>query len=185
MVEQSGEAFLLPFFGYLSHTAPSLGHSCPALCRARVGSDDVLLGPRPSLPHLCGRLPFVVRLVHRCYGVVRLLPRVPVRRSILPLPGPVWLLTRTRHAGGLPVLVPVVSQRARVLRLRRINPLLASNATRCMAFPLYKDRVGILMRDFSKLNRPAHRYSVYASSNTSRCRPQDSRPGWSRCSAFP
>src|SRR5262245_3430014 len=64
MVEQSGEPFLLPFSCCLPYTAQSLGHSFPALCRARVGLTDVLLGPRPSLPNLRrGRFPFV-RLVH-------------------------------------------------------------------------------------------------------------------------
>src|SRR5262245_43765407 len=52
MVAQSREPFLLPCLGYLPHTAQSLGHSFPALCRARVGLCDVLLGPRPSLPDL-------------------------------------------------------------------------------------------------------------------------------------
>src|SRR5262249_17853356 len=52
MVEQSGETFLLPCLRCFSHTAQSLGHSFPALCRTRVGLNDVLLGPRPSLPNL-------------------------------------------------------------------------------------------------------------------------------------
>src|SRR3954464_2443019 len=104
MVKQSGEAFLLLSLCYFPHTAQSLGHSFPALCRARVGSNDVLLGPRPSLPNLRERLPFVVRLVHRYYGVVRLLPSVHVRRSILHLPGPVSISTGSRHSRGLPVL---------------------------------------------------------------------------------
>ena len=30
----------------------SVGHACPALCRVGVGLNDVLLGPRPSLPRL-------------------------------------------------------------------------------------------------------------------------------------
>src|ERR1700719_448791 len=50
MVEQSSEPFLLPCFSCLPHTVQSLGHSFPALCRARVGLHDVLLGPRPSSP---------------------------------------------------------------------------------------------------------------------------------------
>src|SRR4051812_40383954 len=66
MMEQSSEAFLLLYLCCLSHTAQSLGHSGPALCRARVGLSDVFLGPRPSLPNLRRRLPFFVRLVHRC-----------------------------------------------------------------------------------------------------------------------
>src|SRR5260370_25830684 len=66
MVKQSGEPFLSPFLCCLPHAAQSLGHSFPALCRARVGLNDVLLGPRSSLPNLRQRfLPFV-RLVHRC-----------------------------------------------------------------------------------------------------------------------
>jgi hypothetical protein len=52
MVEQRGKSFLLSFFGYLPHTAQSLGHSFPALCRARVRSRDVLLGLRSFLPSL-------------------------------------------------------------------------------------------------------------------------------------
>src|SRR5262245_62491264 len=66
MVEQSSEPFMLPFSCYLPHTVQSLGHAFPALCRAHVRLNDVLLGLRPSLPRLRGRSPFVVRLVHRC-----------------------------------------------------------------------------------------------------------------------
>ena len=50
----------------LPHTAQSLGHAFPALCRVHVRWNDVLLSLRPSLPNLRGRWPFVVRLVHRC-----------------------------------------------------------------------------------------------------------------------
>src|SRR6202041_3635072 len=74
----------------LPHTAPTLegwrevlllAHrsilgtlfSFPALCRVSVGRNDVLLGPRPSLPRLRRRSLFFVRLVHRYYGAVRLL----------------------------------------------------------------------------------------------------------------
>src|SRR5450631_2423133 len=122
MVEQSGKPFLLPSLCYFSHTAQSLGHSFPALCRARVGPNDVLLGPRPSLPSLRRRLPLFVQLVHRYYGAVRLLHSVRVRRSALRLLGPASILTGSRRSGGLPVLVHVVSQRAQVLRLRRTEP---------------------------------------------------------------
>src|SRR5260370_3117673 len=66
MVEQSREPFLLPCLGYLPHTVQSLGHSFPALCRARVGLRDVLLGPRPSLPGFRRELLPLVRPVHRC-----------------------------------------------------------------------------------------------------------------------
>ena len=96
----------------------ALGHAFPALGRAHVSLNNVLLSLRPSLPCLRGRLPFVVRLVHRYYGAVRLLLYVHVRRSVYGLRGPV-LIFRPRRTGDLPVLVHVVSQRARVLRLRR------------------------------------------------------------------
>src|SRR5215471_10849447 len=43
MVKQSGEAFLFPFTCCFSHTAQSLGHGFPALCRAHVRLNDVLL----------------------------------------------------------------------------------------------------------------------------------------------
>src|SRR6266851_1877330 len=66
MVEQRGEPFLLPFLGCFAHTAQSLGHSFPALCRARVGLSDVLLGPHPSLPNLRRGRALFVQLVHRC-----------------------------------------------------------------------------------------------------------------------
>ncbi len=44
---------------------------------------DVLLGPRPSLPNLRRVLILFVRLVHRYYYAVRLLPGVHVRRAAL------------------------------------------------------------------------------------------------------
>src|ERR1700722_9268635 len=135
MVEQSGKPFLLPFFCCSSHTAQPSGHSFPALCRACVGFSDVLLGPRPSLPNLRRRLPFFVQLVHRYYGAVRLLQGVRVRRSALHLLGPASILTGSSRSGGLPVLVHVVSQRAWVLRLRRIGRSLASIPTVSVAFP--------------------------------------------------
>src|SRR5713101_5119746 len=58
------------------------------------------------------------------YGTVRLLQHVHVRRSVYGLHGPA-LIVRPRRAGDLPVLVHVVSQRARVLRLRRTDSPLA------------------------------------------------------------
>src|SRR5262249_41809090 len=57
MVEQSGEPFMLPSLCGFPHTGQSLGHAFPALCRASVGLNDVLLGLRPSLPNLRGRFP--------------------------------------------------------------------------------------------------------------------------------
>src|SRR5215510_16556716 len=183
MVQQSGETFLLPFCCCFAHTAQSLGHAFPALCRAHVRLNDVLLSLRPSLPSLRGRLPFVVRLVHRYYSAVRLLLNVHARRSVYGLRGPV-LIFRPRRAGDLPVLVHVVSQRARVLRLRRTGWPLASNATNRVAFPVTSEGRHPETAVFrSSIARPTDT-SVYASSATSRCHPQDSRPGWIRCSPF-
>ena len=79
------------------------------------------------LPTLRRRSLFLVRLVHRYYGTVRLLRRVRVRRAACGLRGPA-LIVRPRRAGDLPVLVHVVSQRARVLRLRRTEQPLAISA---------------------------------------------------------
>src|SRR5215510_5898264 len=98
-----------------------------------------LLGPRPSLPNLRGRQVLVVRLVHRYYGAVRLLLNVHVRRSVYHLRGPV-LIFRPRRPGDLPVLVHVVSQRARVLRLRRTGWTLASKRGQPCCLPRYVRR---------------------------------------------
>jgi len=92
-----------------------------------VRLNDVLPGLRPSLPGLRRRLPLLVRPVQRYYGAVRLLLNVPVRRSVYGLRGPV-LVCYPRFPGDLPVLVHVVSQRARVLRLRRTEQPLAISA---------------------------------------------------------
>ncbi len=78
-------------------------------------------------PNLCRRFPSLVRLVHRYYGTVRLLQHVHVRRAACGLRGPALTLG-PRRAGDLPVLVHVVSQRARVLRLRRTDSPLAISA---------------------------------------------------------
>src|SRR5215471_168865 len=142
-----------------------------------------LLGPRPSLPNLRGRQVLVVRLVHRYHGAVQLLLNVHVRRSVYHLRGPV-LIFRPRRPGDLPVLVHVVSQRAQVLRLRRTGWPLASIATNRIAFPVTSEGRRPDPPTFrSSIARPTDT-SIYASSHTSRCRPQDLRPGWIRCSPF-
>jgi len=82
-----------------------------------------------------GWLPSLVRLVHRYYDTVRLLRYVHVRRSVCSLRGPA-LIVRPRRAGDLPVLVHVVSQRARVLRLRRTDSPLAFSVAAAFAFLL-------------------------------------------------
>ena len=67
---------------------------------------------------------FPAPVVHRYYDTVRLLRHVRVRIADCGLCGPA-LIFRPRRAGDLPVLVHVVSQRARVLRLRRTDGPLA------------------------------------------------------------
>jgi hypothetical protein len=102
----------------LSSCSSTFGHASSCLFF------DVLLSLRPSLPGLRGQLLFLVRLVHRYYGAVRLLLYVHVCRLVYGLRGPV-LIFRPRRTGDLPVLVHVVSQRARVLRLRKTDSPLA------------------------------------------------------------
>jgi hypothetical protein len=63
------------------HTRQPLGHADPALCRVRVGLEDVLLDQRPSLPILRHGSCFVVRMVHRYYAAVRLLEDVHTGRA--------------------------------------------------------------------------------------------------------
>ena len=86
----------------------------------------------------------------------------------LGLHGPVSIF-RPRHPGDLPVLVHVVSQRARGLRLRRTGEPLASSAAHRVAFLLSGESRHPGTRIFSKLKtRPADT-SVYTSAHTSRC----------------
>src|SRR5260370_41166553 len=118
MVEHSGEPLLLSFLCCLPHTVQPLGHALPVLCRVHVRLSDVLPRLCPSLPGLRGKLPSLVRLVHRSYGTVRLLRHVHVRSAACGLRGPAFIV-RPRRAADLPVRGNVVSQRARVLPLRR------------------------------------------------------------------
>ena len=137
----------------LPHTAPTLENASdaatrtpfnhwnthfPALCRASVRLNDVLLGPRPFLPRLRRRSLFFVRLVHRYYGAVRLLQSVRVCLVALRLRRPASFPFGPRRSRGLPVLVHVVSQRARVLRLRRTDCSLAFIAKQPCCLPLHR-----------------------------------------------
>ena len=140
----------------------------------------MLLGPRPFLPRLRRRWLCFVRLVHRYYGAVRPLQSVRVCLVALHLRRPASFPCGPRRSRGLPVLVPVVSQRARGLRLRRTDGSLAFIAKHRGAF-LHQERVGILVLRFSKLNTRPTDTPVYASSGISRCRPQDGGPRGSRC----
>src|SRR5260370_1511979 len=179
MVDQSGEPLLLSFLCCFPHPVQPLGHALPALCRAHARVNDVLHRLCPSLPSLRRKLPSLVRLVHRYYGTVRLLRHVHVHRAACGLRGPA-LIVRPRRAGDLPVLVHVVSQRARVLRLRRTDSPLAigvaavlpSSYSACSRHPA--------LRAFRSSIAPPTDASIYASRNTSRCPLQDSRSGWIR-----
>src|SRR5271163_416381 len=82
---------------------------------------------------------------------------VRVRRVALGLRGPASFPCGPRRSRGLPVLVHVVSRRARVLRLRRTDCSLAISRTAVLPSS-YQERVGVLVLRFSKLNSPAHRY---------------------------
>jgi hypothetical protein len=83
-----------------------------------------------------------------------------------------------------PVLVHVVSQRARVLRLRRTERSTRDYRGCCIAFlPSERSRRPVPSAFRSSIARPTDA-SVYASSGISRRRRQDLKPGWIRCS-FP
>src|SRR6266436_6970976 len=187
MVEQSGEPLLLSFPCYFSHTVQPLGHAPPVLCRVHVRLNDVLPRLCPFLSNLRGKLPFLVRLVHRYCGTVRLLRHVRVRRAAFSLRGPA-LIVRPRRAGDLPVLVHVVSQRAWVLRLRRTEQPLTICAAAVLHFLLSEWSRHPDLRAFRSSIAPPTGAAVYASRNTSRCPQQDSRSGWIRyflfCRAF-
>ena len=108
-------------------------------------------------PASAGRLLRLVRLVHRYYGAVRLLRAVHVRPLRL-MPSPDRSRScRTRRTGDLPVLVHVVSQRARVLTTTQGRPVTRDYRHWSCCLPL-RNRVGALIISFSKLNSPAHRY---------------------------
>jgi len=152
----------------------------PAQSQEHVWLNDVLLQLRPFLPGLRRKLSSLVRSVHRYYGAVRLLQHVHVRRSVYGLRGPAFAYSR-RRAGDLPVLVHVVSQRARALRLRRTEP------------PLAITRLSVLPSSSSEWSRhpdlPAFRSSITPPTDASGLRFETHlavssarlRSGWSRC----
>ena len=116
------------------------------------------------------------------YGAVRLLRNVPARCTAIRLFGPVSILVGSRGSRGLPVLVHVVSQRARVLRLRRATWPLAILRSQVVLPSPSGERVGALGLNYfrSSIARPTDAL-VYASIATSRPHSQDSGSGWSRC----
>src|ERR1700688_4866986 len=81
---------------------------------------------------------------------------MPVRCMAYRLFGSVSALVEPRSFRGLPVLVHVVSQRARVLRLRRAGLPLAITRQAVLPSRLGR-RSATLVYPFSKLNSPAHR----------------------------
>ena len=150
------------------HTAQSLGHEkTPALSRDRVKfercspwSTAFPPPPPPSTGPLCSVGSQVLRRGQTSPGRTR-------PSCGLGLHGPVWIV-RPRHPGDLPVLVHVVSQRARGLRLRRTDKPLAKYRSLSCCLPLIRRESASWNNDFSKLNtRPADT-SVYASNATSR-----------------
>ena len=181
MVEQSSEPFLSSFPLLLAHTAPSLGHSFPALCRARVGLSDVLLGPRPSLPCLRRRLILFVRQVHRYYGAVRLLRSMPVRCTAYSLFGPVSILVKIEKIQRSPGSRACCFSACAGSQTTQSRPA-TREFSRSVVLP---SRSGIrsasLVIPFrSSIARPTDAL-VYASTATSRQQSQDSGSGWSRC----
>src|SRR6202163_2014907 len=93
-------------------------------------------------------------------------------------------LCEPRSFRGLPVLVHVVSQRVRVLRLRRADLPLAINATGRVAFPSRETVGDPGSQTFrSSIARPTDAL-VYASTETSRRQSQDSGSRWSSLSPF-
>jgi hypothetical protein len=100
------------------------------------------------------------------YGTVRLLLHVHVRRSVYGLRGPV-LICRPRRTGDLPVLVHVVSQRARVLRLRRTEQSARDTALAVLpSSSTERSRRPVPSAFRSSIARPTNT-SVYASTSTS------------------
>ena len=139
-----------------TRTVRSRGHadSCSESGACAVERCSPPAAPFPPRPPQ--KLPSLVRSVHRYYGAVRLLQHVHVRRSVYGLRGPAFAYSR-RRAGDLPVLVHVVSQRARVLRLRRTGHPLA--ITQLPVLPSsYGMKSASCSIGFSKLNSPAHWY---------------------------
>ncbi len=83
-----------------------------------------------------------------------------------------------RYCGGLPVLVHVVSQRARGLRLRGVTVEARDRTPPGVLRSPRVHRVGTPKFHFSKLNTLPADASVYASTIASRRSLQNSRSGW-------
>jgi hypothetical protein len=123
--------------------------------------------------------PLFVRLLHRYYGTVRFLQHVHVRRAACGLRGPA-LIVRPRRAGDLPVLVHVVSQRARVLRLRRTGQPLANNVAAVLPSSYSEWSRHPDLRAIRSSIVPAHRCLCLRFKKHLTMSLQDSRSGWIR-----
>ena len=133
-------------------------------------------------PHLSARGTLTLlnnALLSAHYGAVRLLWSVPTRCAAISLFGLVSIPVGSSSSRGLPVLVHVVSQRARVLRLRRASGPLAIARPAVLPSPLAIGSASLINSFRSSIARPTDTL-VYASAETSRSPPQDSGPGWSR-----
>jgi hypothetical protein len=168
---------LMPFGFHLAmDTLPSAVPT--SLCGQRVVTPPFGYGS----PHLGARGTSTLlnnALLSAHYATVRLLQHVHVRRAACGLRGPA-LIARPRRAGDLPVLVHVVPQRARVLRLRRTGSPLAINVATVLPSSDSEWSRHPDLRAFRSSIAPPTDASVYASRNTSRCPLQDSRSGWIR-----
>ena len=105
----SGPPWLVSSFRFRAR----LGFSIPSFLSGQRGITPAF---GYGAPHLsAGGTPTLLSnaLLSTHYGAVRLLQSVHVRRSALRLLGPASNLTQSGRSRGLPVLVHVVSQRAR------------------------------------------------------------------------
>jgi hypothetical protein len=129
-----------------------VGFSLPSFLSGQRGITPAFgyAAPHPSVGGTSTLMNSVLLSTH--YGAVRLLLRVHVRRSVYGLRGPVLIL-RPRWTGDLPVLVHIVSQRARVLRLRRTVQPLAMNAAAVLPSST-RNRVGILSHGLFEAQSP-------------------------------
>ncbi len=100
------------------------------------------------------------------------------KSRLLPIHGPACVVLGFRHGRGLPVLVHVVSQRARGLRLRGAAARTRAYRPCWCCLPPVCTGSAPRICNFSKLDTQPADASVYASVAASRRLPQNSRSGW-------
>jgi hypothetical protein len=141
-----------------SHTAQSLGHRFPALCRVGVGLNDVLLGPRPFLPRLRRRSLFFVRLVHRSIWRGPTPPErtcppsgfAPSRTGLVPFRAEALQRSPGSRACCFSACAGSKTTQDRLLARDYRDKVVMPSSN--------QERVGVLDLRFSKLNNLAHRY---------------------------